>query len=157
MGLLRRLRHLAQRSILKAALNLEQEIFGLFEALPAELDGLPLPDSLRLIIVEEAEHRRLLEQMIDDRLSEEEIRLLLDGRDLHLHDPQGLQPLAAGPQAVLVEPLRRILAQEEKICRFFGSLWHHSSLPFVRKVFRFLAEQEQTHVTMLRRLLGHGV
>ena len=85
------------------------------------------------------------------------IRLLLDGRDLHLHDPQGLQPLAAGPQAVLVEPLRRILAQEEKICRFFGSLWHHSSLPFVRKVFRFLAEQEQTHVTMLRRLLGHSV
>jgi rubrerythrin len=144
------------KSILSAARDMEEEIYGLFEALPGELAGRPLPDSLRRIIAEEAEHRRLLEQMIAGRLSDEEIRLLLEARELHLHDPQALPPLAAGPRAELAEPLRRILAQEEKICRFFGSLWHRSNLPFVKKAFRFLAEQEQTHVTMLRRLLGEA-
>jgi len=154
MGFLRALRRLALRSILRAALDLEEEIYGLFAALPAELDGRELPDHLRRIIAEEADHRTLLVQMIEGRLSEEEIELLLEGRALHVHDPDAIEPLTAGPQAGLVAPLRRILEQEQKIYRFFDSLWHHSSLPYVRKAFRFLAEQEQTHVQLLRRLLG---
>ena len=154
MGFLHSLRRLALKSILRAALNLEEEIYGLLEALPAELDGLELPVSLRRIIAEEKEHRRLLEALIAGRLPEEEIERLLAGQGPHVHDPQALEPLAAGPHKGLVQPLRRILVQEEKVYRFFDSLRGKSRLPFVRKAFRFLAEQEQTHVLMLRRLLG---
>lgn len=154
MAIWRFLRRLGLKSILRSALTLEEEIYGLFEALPAELAGLELPESLKAIIGEEREHQQLLRDMIEGRLSEEEIQRLVSGRGPQVHDLRDLQPVTAGPYLGVVERLRRILQQEEGILRFFTSLWRQSRLPFVRAAFRFLAEQEQTHVLLLRRLLG---
>lgn len=154
MKILRRLGRLALRSILRSALDLEEEIYGLFEALPAELMGLELPECVRRIMAEEREHQKLLRDMIGGHLPDEEIEHLVAGVGLQVHDLQAVTPVPAGHYPDLVERLRRILRQEEEIWRFFSSLREKSRLPFARRAFRFLSEQEEIHVLMLRRLLG---
>jgi rubrerythrin len=46
------------------------------------------------------------------------------------------------------------LTLEEEIYDLFAGLYRKSKIPFVRRAFRFLKEQEQTHVLLLERLLG---
>lgn len=153
MNLLEPLRRLILKSVLRSALQLEEQIYGLFAALPEELEGVELPPSLRHIIAEEQEHQRLLRDMIDGRLPEAEVGRLLAGSGPLPHDPARLRPL---PKAYgrVIERLQPILEHEEHIWRFFSSLAQESHLRPAKQAFTFLADQEQIHVRMLRRLLG---
>jgi rubrerythrin len=137
--------------ILRNALALEKEIYGHFLALPEELAGLELPPSLQAIVEEEREHRRLLEDLIAGRLSEEELEKALKER--RVHSEEEVRPLDSRYEPIR-EKLVHIAEHERAIYQFFHSLCEKSKLPFAKRAFRLLAEQEQVHVRLLERLLG---
>jgi rubrerythrin len=145
------LRRAGLRLILRNALALEQEIYGHFLDLPEELAGLELPPSLQAIVQEEREHRRLLEELIAGRLSEEELEQALTER--RVHHVQEVPPLE-----LRYEPIRQklvhIAEHERDIYRFFRSLYEKSKLPFAKRAFRLLTEQEEVHVRLLEQLLA---
>jgi len=148
------LRRAARRWILRSALSMEEQIAGHFEDLPEELSGLELPPALAAIVAEEREHRQLLRDLIEERLPEEELeKALVPHRIHHVHE---VQPL--GPEyAPLLEKLRHIAGHERAIYEFFRSLRDKSKLPFVKRTFAFLTEQEEVHVRLLERLLPDRV
>jgi rubrerythrin len=151
MGIFDLFRRIALRLILHNALMMEEEIYAHFLDLPEEMAGLELPSSLTAIVEEEREHRRLLKQMIEGRLSDEQIEASLRARHVHhLHQVRPLEPR----YAPILDKLRHIARRERAIYEFFRSLYEKSRIPFVKRAFRFLTEQEETHVRLLERLLG---
>jgi rubrerythrin len=145
------IRNAAQRWILRSAQALEEEVAAHFEDLPEELAGLKLPPVLLVIVEEEREHRRLLRELIAGRLPERELEEALTAR--RVHPEHEVAPL--GPDyAPLREKLRHIARHERAIYEFFRGLHRKSRIPFVKRVFRFLADQEEVHVRLLERLLG---
>ena len=153
MGIIDFFRRIALRLILRNALALEEEIYGHFLDLPEELAGLELPAPLQAIVEEEREHRRLLTRMIEGRLDHGEIEKALEAR--HIHDLDKVRPLEAR-YAPIREKLRHIYGHERAVYEFFRSLYNKSSLPFVKRAFQFLTQQEEMHVRLLERLLGDG-
>ncbi|MBN2554228.1 MAG: hypothetical protein JXB06_15730 [Spirochaetales bacterium] len=154
MRLIRRLRTLGFRSILSSALTLEEEIYGLYSALNSELAGRQLHPSLVRILEEEIDHQQLIRDLIQGHIGEQEMDDILEGRDLHLHDPEAIEPLPAERCAPILERLEEILEKEVEIYLLFAGLHHKAKIPFARGAFRFLEEQERTHVRILERLLG---
>jgi rubrerythrin len=153
MGVFDFFRRAALRLILRNALALEEEIYAHFLDLPEELAGLELPAPLEAIVEEEREHRRLLTRMIEGRLDRGEIEAALEDRQVH--DLDQVRPLEAR-YAPIREKLRHIAGHERAVYEFFRSLYEKSSLPFVKRAFRFLTQQEEMHVRLLERLLGEG-
>jgi rubrerythrin len=153
MGIADFFRRGALRLILRNALSLEEEIYAHFLDLPEELAGLELPAALQAIVEEEREHRRLLTRMIAGPLEEVDLEQALKAR--HLHNPEQVRPLEARYDPI-VEKLRHIAEHERAIYEFFRSLYQKSKLPFVKRAFHFLAQQEEVHVQLLERLLGEG-
>jgi rubrerythrin len=145
------LRRAGLRLVLKNALALEEEIYGHFLDLPEELAGLELPPSLQAVVEEEREHRKLLEDLIAGRLSEQELERALKERRVHREEE--LRPLEARYEPIR-EKLSHIAAHERAIYQFFRSLQNKSTLPFAKRAFRLLAEQEEVHVRLLERLLA---
>ena len=153
MGIIDFFRRIALRLILRNALALEEEIYAHFLDLPEELAGLELPAPLQAMVEEEREHRRLLTLMIEGRLDHGEIEKALEAR--HVHDLDKVRPLEAR-YAPIREKLRHIYGHERAVYEFFRSLYKKSSLPFVKRAFQFLTQQEEMHVRLLERLLGDG-
>ncbi len=151
MGLFDSLRRAGLRLILRNALSLEEEIYGHFLDLPGELAGQELPPSLQAIVQEEREHRRLLEELAAGRLEEKELEKVL--AEQRLHRLEEVRPLEARHEPIR-EKLEHIAGHERAIYEFFRSLQDKSKLPFAKRAFRLLAEQEQVHVQLLERLLG---
>jgi rubrerythrin len=145
------LRRAGLRLVLKNALSLEEEIYGHFMDLPEELVGLELPPSLEAILEEEREHRRLLGELIAGRLSEEELERALAER--RVHRVEEVRPLEARYEPIR-EKLVHIAEHERAIYQFFRSLYKKTKLPFAKRAFRLLTEQEEAHVQLLDRLLG---
>jgi len=152
MGLFGFLGRLGLKSILRSALTLEEEIYGLFESLERELKGLEVPADILSITEEERRHQRLIRRMIDEELPEEKIEEILSGKTIHRIEE--VKPLPGDRYAPVLERLRQIKRREEEVLLFFRSLYQKSKLPFVKRAFRFLTEQEQVHVNLLDRLLG---
>jgi len=88
MGVLRFFRRLGQKSILGSALILEEEIYNLYASLKEELADLEVPPSIVRIVDEEIGHQSLIRDMIADRIGEEEMERILEGNNLHIHDPE---------------------------------------------------------------------
>jgi rubrerythrin len=153
MGAFDFFRRAALRLILRNALALEEEIYTHFLDLPEALAGQELPPALQAIVEEEREHRRLLQQMIEGRLEEDRLEQALEPR--HVHHLEQVQPLEAR-YAPIVERLRHIAEHERAVYEFFRSLYEKSKIPFVKRAFRFLTQQEEVHVRLLERLLGSG-
>ncbi len=153
MGIADFFRRGALRLILRNALNLEEEIYAHFLDLPEELAGLELPAALQAIVEEEREHRRLLSRMMAGPLEESDLELALQAR--HAHDLEEVRPLEARYQPI-VEKLRHIAEHERAVYEFFRSLYEKSKIPFVKRAFHFLTQQEEVHVRLLERLLGEG-
>jgi rubrerythrin len=151
VGLFDSLRRAGLRLILKNALALEEEIYGHFLDLPENLAGQELPPSLQAIVQEEREHRRLLEELAAGRLEEEELQKALAERGVHRLEE--VRPLEARYEPIRAK-LGHIAEHERAIYEFFRSLQNKSTLPFAKRAFRLLAEQEQVHVQLLERLLG---
>jgi rubrerythrin len=154
MGVLRFFRRLGLKSILGSALALEEEIYNLFASLKEELAGLEVPPSIVQIVDEEVGHQSLIQDMIANRISDKELERILEGNNLHIHDPEALDPLSKKRYGPVLQRLQIILDREREICDLFTGLYRKSKIPFVRRAFRFLKEQEQTHVLLLERLLG---
>jgi len=154
MGVLRFFRRLGLKSILGSALTLEEEIYNLYASLKEELAELEVPPSIVHIVDEEAGHQSLIRDMITNRIGEEEMERILEGNNLHIHDSQSLEPLSKDRYGPVLRRLQIILDREREICDLFTGLYRKSKIPFVRRAFRFLKEQEQTHVLLLERLLG---
>ncbi len=154
MGVLRFFRTLGLKSILSSALNLEEEIYNLYASLKGQLAGLEVPPSIVRIVDEEVGHQRLIRDMIANRISEEEMERILEGNNLHLHDLRALKPLSKRRYGPILQRLQIILDREREIYNLFAGLYSKSKIPFVRRAFRFLKEQERTHVLLLERLLG---
>jgi len=153
MGIVELFRRIALRLILRNALALEEEIYAHFLDLPEELAGMELPAPLQAMVEEEREHRRLLSRMIEGRLDSGEIEKALAAP--HLHNLDQVRPLEAR-YAPIVEKLRHIAGHERAVYEFFRSLYKKSSIPFVKRAFLFLTQQEEMHVRLLERLLGDG-
>ncbi len=153
MGIVEFFRRIALRLILRNALSLEEEIYAHFLDLPEELAGLELPAPLQAIVEEEREHRRLLSQMIEGRLDDGAIEKALEAR--HVHNLDQVRPLEARYEPI-VEKLRHIAEHERAVYEFFRSLYEKSKIPFVKRAFHFLTQQEEMHVRLLERLLGRG-
>jgi rubrerythrin len=156
MSLLRALRTLGLKTILSAALALEREIFDLYSSLKAEPAGEEIPPSLARILDEEAGHQQLIRDVIDGRIEELELEAMLEAKDLHIHHPKQLVALSADRYAPLLERLDIILEKEKEIHGLFAGLHKKAKIPFVRRAFRFLEDQERIHVLVLERLLGRG-
>lgn len=92
--------------------------------------------------------------MIANRIGEEEMERILEGGNLHIHDPQALEPLSKSRYGPVLRRLEIILEREREIYDLFTGLYRKSKIPFIRRAFRFLKEQEQTHVLLLERLLN---
>ena len=156
MGLLRSMRKLGLRSILSSALTLEKEIYNLYSSLKAELAGIEVPQSLVRILDEELGHQRLIRDMIDDRIGDPELEQLIAGKELHIHDPRAVEPLSSDRYDQIRRSLETILEKEREIYNLFAALHHKSKIPFARRAFGFLEDQERTHVIVLERLLGRS-
>jgi rubrerythrin len=151
MGIVDFFRRTALRLILRNALALEEEIYAHFLDLPEELAGLELPVALQPIVEEEREHRRLLTQMVAGRLENGQLEQALESR--RVHHLEEVKPLEAR-YAPIMEKLRHIAGHERAVYEFFRSLYEKSKIPFVKRAFLFLTEQEETHVRLLEKLLG---
>jgi rubrerythrin len=154
MGLLQSIRKLGLKSILSSALTLEEEIYGLYSALKKELAGMDIPRSLVRILDEELGHQSLIRDMIDNRIGDAELEQIIEGKDLHIHNPQAIQPLPADRYGPIRRRLETILKKEREIYNLFAGLHRKSKIPFARRAFGFLENQEHTHVEVLERLLG---
>jgi rubrerythrin len=154
MGLLRSIRRLGLKSILSSALTLEEEIFDLYNALKTELSGFDIPRDLAAIVDEELGHQGLLRDMIDGRIGEREVKRIIEGKGVHVHDPDKLQALPAEGYDPIRRRLEAILEKEREIYELFAALHRKSKLPFARRAFGFLESQEHVHVRVLERLLG---
>ena len=154
MGLLRSIRKLGLKSILSSALTLEKEIYSLYSSLKAELAGVEIPDSLVRILDEELGHQSLIRDMIDERIDEQDLEKIIEGEDLHIHDPQAIQALPEDRFSQLRGRLETVLEKEREIYNLFAALHRKSKIPFARRAFGFLEEQEHVHVQVLERLLG---
>lgn len=154
MGVLHFFRTLGLKSILGSALTLEEEIYNLYASLNEELAELEVPSSIVHIVDEEVGHQNLIRDMIANRIGDEEMERILEGGNLHIHDPQALEPLSKNRYGPVLQRLEIILDREKEIRDLFTGLYRKSKIPFVRRAFRFLKEQEQTHVLLLERLLG---
>jgi rubrerythrin len=156
MGLLKSLRKLGLKSILSSALTLEEEIYSLYSSLKAEFVGIEVPRSLVRIVDEELGHQNLIRDMIDNRISDPELEQIIEGKDLHIHDPQAIQALPADRYGSIRLGLETILAKEREIYSLFSALHSKSKIPFARRAFGFLENQEHTHLQVLERLLGRS-
>ncbi len=154
MGVLHFFRTLGLKSILGSALTLEEEIYNLYASLKEELAELEVPPSIVHIVDEEVGHQNLIRDMIANRIGDEEMERILEGENLHIHDPQALEPLSKNRYGPVLQRLEIILDREKEIRDMFTGLYRKSKIPFVRRAFRFLKEQEQNHVLLLERLLG---
>jgi len=156
MDLLRSIRKIGLKSILSSALTLEKEIYNLYSSLKAELAGVEIPDSLVRILDEELGHQSLIQDMIDDRIGEQELARIMGKEDLHIHDPQAIQALPEDRFSQLRRRLETVLEKEREIYNLFAALHRKTKIPFARRVFGFLEEQEHVHVQVLERLLGRS-
>jgi rubrerythrin len=156
MGLLQSIRMLGLKSILSSALNLEQEIYSLYSSLKTEIAGTGNPDSLVRILDEELGHQNLIRDMIDNRISDRELKQIIEGKDLHIHDPQAIEPLATDRYGSVRTRLATILEKEREIHSLFASLQRKSKIPFARRAFGFLEDQERIHLQILERLLSRS-
>ena len=155
MGLLRSIRKLGLKSILSSALTLEHEIYSLYSSLKEELAGIEIPRSLVRILDEELGHQHLIRDMIDERVGEQDLERIIE-EDLHVHDPQAIQALPEDRFGQIRSRLQTILAKEREIYNLFAALHRKSKIPFARRAFGFLEEQEHVHVQVLERLLGRS-
>ena len=156
MGLLRSIRKLGLKSILSSALTLEKEIYSLYSSLKAELTGIEIHHSLVRILDEELGHQSLIRDMIDERIDEQDLEKIIEGEDLHIHDPQAIQALPEDRFGQVRSRLETIFEKEREIYNLFAALHHKSKIPFARRAFGFLEEQEHVHVQVLERLLGRS-
>jgi len=154
MGLFHSIGRLGLRSILSSALTLEREIFDLYTELTQELTETEIPLSLAHILDEELGHQSLLRDMIDGRIGERQMEQIIRGKDLHIHDPGSIEALPVDRHRMLRDRLEAILAKEREIHALFADLKRKSRLPFARRAFGFLEQQERIHVQVLERLLG---
>ena len=157
MGLLQSIRKLGLKSILSSALTLEEEIYTLYSSLKAELAGIEVPQSLVRIVDEELGHQNLIRDMIDNRISDPELKQIIEGKDLQIHDPRAIQALPADRYGSIRRRLEIILEKEVEVYTLFSSLHRKSKIPFARRAFGFLEDQERTHLQVLERLLGRSV
>jgi rubrerythrin len=156
MGLLRSIRNLGLKSILSSALTLEQEIYELYSSLKEGLSGVEIPRSLVRILDEELGHQNLIRDMIHDRIGEQDLEKIIEGKQLHIHDPLAIQALPEDRFGGLRSRLETILGKEKEIYNLFAALHRKSKIPFARRAFGFLEEQERVHVRVLEMLLGRS-
>ena len=156
MGLLQSIRMLGLKSILSSALTLEQEIYNLYSSLKREFAGIENPESLVRILDEELGHQSLIRDMIDNRISDQELKKMVEGKDLHIHDPQAIKPLATDRYGSVRTRLATILEKEREIHSLFAALHSKSKIPFARRAFGFLEDQERIHLQILERLLSRS-
>ncbi len=154
MRLIRFFRRLGLKSVLRSALVMEEEIYNLYAGLKEELAGLEIPPSIARIIDEEVGHQRLLRDMIGKGLQPAQLDGILEGKPLHIHHPEEIKPLPARRYAPVLGRIENILHREEEVHNLFANLYRKAKIPFARRAFGFLQEQEQTHVLLLKRLLG---
>jgi rubrerythrin len=156
MGLLQSIRKLGLKSILSSALTLEEEIYSLYSALKSELAGVQVPYSLVRILDEELGHQNLIRDMIDGRISDQGLKQIIKGKDLHIHDLRTIEELPPDRYRLIRSRLETILAKEREIYNLFAGLHRKSKIPFAHRAFGFLEEQERTHIEVLERLLGRS-
>jgi rubrerythrin len=154
MGLLHSIQTLGLKSILSSALTLEEEIYDLYSSLKTELAGTAIPPDLAAIVDEELGHKSLIQDMIHGRIDDQELEKIVEGVDLHIHNPQTTRELPADEYDQARRRLEKILGKEREIYDLFASLHRKSKIPFARRAFGFLEEQEHVHVQVLERLLG---
>jgi hypothetical protein len=94
--------------------------------------------------------------MIDNRISDRELEQIIEGIELHIHNPQAIQALPADRYGSIRRRLETILEKEREIYNLFAALHRKSKIPFARRAFGFLADQERTHLKVLERLLGRS-
>ena len=154
MSLLHSIRKLGLKSILSSALTLEKEIYNLYSSLKAELNGIEIPHSLVRILDEELGHQSLIRDMVEGRFSDRELERMVQGEELHIHHPEAIEALPEDRYGRLRSRLETILQKEREIRDLFAALHRKSKIPFARRAFGFLEEQEHVHVQVLERLLG---
>ncbi len=92
--------------------------------------------------------------MIGKGMPPEQLDSILEGKTLHIHHPEAVKPLSSRRYAPVLERIETILHREEEVYNLFVNLYRKTKIPFARRAFGFLKDQEQTHVLLLKRLLG---
>jgi rubrerythrin len=138
--------------MLRSALDLESRIYSLFSDLVDESKKTDLPEALRVIMDQEKQHQKILEDIVAGRLSSRMLSEVMRSQPFHnLYEVKALDEEDRGD---LIQMLRTIEEHEKRILEFYGNLQRKSKIPFIKSVFGFLVDQEKTHLIILRKLLG---
>ena len=149
LGLFQRL---SLKWILKSALTLESRIYGLYKSMLQDLQTEELPESLAVIIDEEKQHQQVITDIIANRIPQNELAAILEKKSFH--KPEEIIPLNEQTQLELINKIRILKQHEVDIFTFYSNLYNKSKIPAVKKVFKYLVDQESTHLKMLEQLIG---
>ena len=149
LGLFQRL---SLKWILKSALTLESRIYGLYKSMLQDLQTEELPDSLAAIIEEEKQHQQVITDIIANRIPADELAAILEKKSFHKLEE--ILPLNEQTHLELINKIRILQQHEADIFTFYSNLYNKSKIPAVKKVFKYLVDQESIHLKMLERLIG---
>jgi len=149
------LRRFLLRLILEEAIRREEEAYRFYEA---ALEPVRAPEARTLL-------RKLCAEELRHRLKLQELQLQPESLEVEAHDLQESELLAdSGPAPVpelaglRPEDVWRLALDKERLAvRHYGLLARRTPLPEPRRVFAYLAAQEQRHVDwVLGALEGRG-
>ena len=149
------LRRFLLRLILEEAIRREEEAYRFYEA---ALEPVRAPEARALL-------RQLCAEELRHRLKLQELQLQPESLEVEAHDVQESELLAdSGPApapelaGLRPEDVWRLALDKERLAvRHYGLLARRSPLPEPRRVFAWLAAEEQRHVDwVLGALEGRG-
>ena len=149
------LRRFLLRLILEEAMRREEEAYRFYEA---ALEPVRAPEARALL-------RKLCAEELRHRLKLQELQLQPESLEVEAHDVQESELLAdsgpaPAPELAVLRPedvWRLALDKERLAVRHYGLLARRTPLPEPRRVFAYLAAEEQRHVDwVLGALEGRG-
>jgi rubrerythrin len=149
------LRRFLLRLILEEAIRREEEAYRFYEA---ALEPVRAPEARALL-------RKLCAEELRHRLKLQELQLKPESLEVEAHDVQESELLAdSGPApapelaGLRPEDVWRLALDKERLAvRHYGLLARRTPLPVPRRVFAYLAAEEQRHVDwVLGALEGRG-
>ena len=149
------LRRFLLRLILEEAIRREEEAYRFYEA---ALEPVRAPEARALL-------RKLCAEELRHRLKLQELQLQPESLEVEAHDVQESELLAdSGPApapelaGLRPEDVWRLALDKERLAvRHYGLLARRTPLPEPRRVFAYLAAEEQRHVDwVLGALEGRG-
>lgn len=146
------LRNWLTKNVLKNAMVIENRLLKSYENIIEEIGKKTGRKDLNVLIQSEKTHIELLKQIKQKDFSFNRIKALLEQNCPHNADK--IKPLDDKLLTSYREKLEEIENLEHDTFVFYSNLNRMSKIPAVKEAFRFLAQQENIHLQIIKKLLG---